>query len=131
MTPEAKFSRFIMQRVLAGTHAQRIETSTGSGIPDINVCYCGIELWIETKVATPTCRVLLRPFQWAWINRRVKELGRGYVVAEYLDTIRVWAFRDVRVVPHAEYLSVISDAKVFGKRDIVELRQHLFAPHTI
>ena len=31
-------------------HLQRIETGmTGSGVPDVNGCYAGVEFWLELK----------------------------------------------------------------------------------
>lgn len=33
-----------------GAHYLRIETSTGTGIPDINICFESQETWIECKI---------------------------------------------------------------------------------
>lgn len=62
-------------------HWQAIETgSTGKGIPDLNGCASGHELWIEMKKADHWA-VEIRPEQVAWIERRVRNGGRCFVAA--------------------------------------------------
>lgn len=111
MNPESKFSKKLIAKFPPGTHAQRIESSSGSGVPDINLCLDGHEFWIETKIQTPGGHVLLRPYQWAWISRRVAAVGRGYVVAESADSriVLIWHFGDIEVIQHGEYLRITSN----------------------
>ena len=52
-------------------HVQRIETTIGCGIPDVNACYLGIEAWIELKIVDPVIGILVRTAQWSWHNRRM------------------------------------------------------------
>ena len=61
-------------------HFQRIETgSTGLGIPDVNLCYRGAEVWVELKVTKGwTCD--LRPEQIAWHHRRTKADGKTFIL---------------------------------------------------
>lgn len=53
----------------------RIESTTGSGIPDLNGIHNGIEFWVELKIGTPR----LRPAQVAW-HTRAKAQGRRVFV---------------------------------------------------
>jgi hypothetical protein len=108
MNPESKFSRRLLSKFPMEAHIQRIETTTGSGVPDINVVYAGVEMWIETKVQTPAGHVLLRPFQWAWINKRFRSGGVGYVIAQKYDSKNIifWSFGAICVAQHGEYLRI-------------------------
>lgn len=110
MNPEAKLKRWVIGTLLAGGHCQTIETTTGSGIPDINVCYDGKEFWVETKIAMPTGAVLLRPFQHAWIRRRASFGGKVMVLAlePVTDTVWVWWAYDIVVESQGKYLKIIS-----------------------
>jgi hypothetical protein len=115
MHPEQKFSRKLLGMMPEGAHCQRIETSTGSGVPDINVVHNGNEFWIETKVQTPAGHVLLRPYQWSWLNRRKRAGGWGYVIAQSHENPReilFWGFHNVCIVQHGEYLRVTTTPTV-------------------
>lgn len=62
-------------------HWQSIETGgTGRGIPDLNACHNGREVWIELK-RVDGWQVKFRPEQVAWIERRARVGGRVYVMA--------------------------------------------------
>jgi len=62
-------------------HVQRIETgSTGQGIPDSNVCYLGVETWIELKVVKGR-KVDLSPEQVSWHHVRNRAGGRTWILA--------------------------------------------------
>lgn len=88
MTPEKQFS-VLVGRNIAG-HRQRIETVAGSGIPDLNMCYEGVEVWVETKVVHSKTMVEVRPSQVAWHLQRHMHGGRTFFM------IRV--FRDIMLV---------------------------------
>lgn len=67
----------------ASWHIQKIETSTGSGVPDLNVAIpdrvpqrCR-EMWIEMKNG-PNAHI--QPFQVAWWIRRLKAGGAIWVL---------------------------------------------------
>lgn len=63
------------------THYQRIETgSTGRGIPDLNICHAGREVWVELKIVQGR-RVELRPEQIAWHIRRHRSSGLPWILA--------------------------------------------------
>ncbi len=60
---------------------QRIETgSTGRGIPDVNICYKGSEVWIELKIVKGR-KVGLTSEQVAWHYRRARAGGVTWILA--------------------------------------------------
>lgn len=59
---------------------QRIENTTGGGVPDLNACFRGTEAWIELKVHVKG-NVVLRKEQYAWIYRRFIHEGNVMVIA--------------------------------------------------
>jgi hypothetical protein len=98
---------------------QRIETTTGAGVPDI---WCGFpsgnSCWIETKVVTHK-RVLLRKEQWAWMVKANNSNQVVLVVAfEPKDeTVLVYHNSSMRIERYTKYLSITSVPKLLvGKR---------------
>lgn len=68
-------------------HMQRIESSTGSGVPDIEGCWAGESFWIELKAVDvkPTkpgakAGVKIRPAQINWLERRWNVAGNAYIL---------------------------------------------------
>ena len=49
MGPEATTAKWFMSGLPEHWHAQRIETTTGRGVPDIELCANGRCCWIELK----------------------------------------------------------------------------------
>jgi hypothetical protein len=77
---EKTFSKWLVTTLRKqGWHVQRIETSTGSGVPDINCCKNGEEIWIETK-CMDSIYPTLRPMQWAWMQQRIAHYGACWVL---------------------------------------------------
>jgi hypothetical protein len=81
-------------------HFQRIETMTGAGIPDVNGCAHGRELWLEGKVAR-YCRTqeggdalcfTIRRSQLAWMTKRRQAGGLVwfYVAVPKSLATRIW-----------------------------------------
>jgi hypothetical protein len=64
---------------------QSIDVTSGRGVPDSNACYDGIELWIEHK-ATKGQRVIVRPEQVAWIERRLRHGGRVFIAVRRFNS---------------------------------------------
>jgi hypothetical protein len=87
--PESKFSQWLVSKVFFTAHCQRIETSTSSGVPDLNVVWREYEFWVETKI-TVGGKTTLRPYQWAWINRRTRAGGTVLIISEDDDYVHVW-----------------------------------------
>lgn len=96
----------LIQKYISGPMWQRIETGgTGRGIPDINGCLDGIEVWVENK-ATDGWTAGLRPEQVGWIDRRARAGGRVFVLVrrttvagprrgDAVDDLYLYAGRDV------------------------------------
>lgn len=76
MTPESKLWSAIGRKVEGDTC--RVENSTGSGMPDVNTCRKGIEVWIELKVMTGN-QFSLRHAQMNWARKRIRD-GQGRIV---------------------------------------------------
>lgn len=90
---ESEFNARLMKIFTdAKAHAQRIESSTASGIPDINVHYKTLEFWVECKILDGKHGPLLRPYQMAWILRRQKAAGIVYIFGydPKLQNVHIW-----------------------------------------
>jgi hypothetical protein len=71
--------RSLFREHLPRFHITAIETgSTGRGIPDLEYCFEGKTGWVELK-ATSGYAVDLRPEQVAWLLRRARAGGRGFL----------------------------------------------------
>lgn len=69
----------ILREFLPGPHWQRIETAlTGLGIPDMNACHGGREVWIELK-QTSGWKPAIRPEQGAWAWKRYHSGGHVFL----------------------------------------------------
>ena len=80
-TPEKKFYATIFSWLHFRGHLQRIETSTTSGVPDVNFCTSGIEVWMELKVCKDIEDLCIRKEQYAWCLRRSMAKGHVFIVA--------------------------------------------------
>ena len=128
MTPEQKFNRWLIDNVFFDMHYQRIESTSGSGIPDFNACWLGVEFWVESKVDEP----LLRPYQWSWINRRVRSSGKVLILVDCGSTIRMH-IPDFTATPSGKYMLVTSPFMHPPKSGVIvrrNLAQHLSIPMT-
>lgn len=105
-----------MESFLSGADACRIENTAGSGTPDINACYNGIELWIETKIMQPKGVVHIRPYQYAWIRRRVVSGGKVFILAYDPLSDNVYCYRGLGL-----------SAMMSTKKGHLEIRSHFFA----
>jgi Holliday junction resolvase len=96
---EKTFYKLFKKHLPSVADCQRIETgSTGLGIPDLNVCHKGREIWIELKIVKGR-RVKLSPEQIAWHHRRNRAGGETYIIARdkydgprkgKMDVIYIW-----------------------------------------
>jgi len=96
---ELNFSRTLVAALWQrGAHVQRIEDKLSQGIPDINMCVNGTELWIETKVFSWPKRyntniaITFQPFQLPWLRERISAGGRCLVVARERHNKLVFVF---------------------------------------
>jgi len=90
---EKKFWAYIRALLSCShVHMQRIETTTGPGVPDVNMCCNGVECWVELKCET-RYGVLLRPEQNVWLLRRAAHGGRAFVVARMRNNdVAIWKY---------------------------------------
>lgn len=126
MKPEANFKKWFIENLPPGWHGQTIETTTGRGIPDVNLCGSAngktVEFWLELKAAHP--RPLLRPEQFAWMMKRSACGGRVAVLHRQPDNL--WALhlptRWATQPLWTRYVEVISQpfATGHGVKGIVE-----------
>lgn len=115
MNPESKFSQWLIDKVLNQGHAQRIETTTTSGVPDINYATIDGECWIETKIAVGW-RVNLRPYQWAWICRR-RIYGRVFVIAETGVMIAIFNGKTLNATLSGDHMVITTGADLLINKD--------------
>ena len=99
MTPEQKFYYLIKDHIPG--HVNRIENSTGVGIPDVNFCFDGLETWLELKaninllvaeqevIDIPFGTKKLRDSQIIWHGQRTKAGGRVLVAIRDDSTIKI------------------------------------------
>lgn len=65
---------------------QRIESTTSSGIPDLNGIHNGIEFWVELKIGIPR----LRPAQVAWHTKAKAQGRRVFILSSYEEGYTLW-----------------------------------------
>ncbi len=83
MSSEAIFSKLLKKHMPIEAHWQRIETgSTGTGIPDVNVCHLGQDIWIVLKLVKGR-KVDLSPTQVAWLTKRSRVGGVTWIMARH------------------------------------------------
>lgn len=99
MNPEQKFY-YLIKDHLPG-HVNRIENSTGVGMPDVNFCFKGQETWLELKaniglltevnelIQIPFSSKRLRDSQIIWHGKRVLQGGRVLVAVRDGGTITI------------------------------------------
>ena len=124
MTPEQKFAQWVRE-AMQPCDWQRVE-SIGSGIPDVNLCVQGLDVWIELKVYTGG-RTLLRKEQVAWGIRRAIHGGNvGVASLHPSGEIHFWKFPDVNVIPYSKYCQ-ITTCPFIVVRDKQQFRSFLIA----
>ena len=78
--PEQEFWNRLRKHLPGFT--QRIETSTGNGVPDVYCCWKSKPFWLELKIWTPGTGILLRKEQWAWAKQHEIFGGHSFVLAQ-------------------------------------------------
>lgn len=120
-TPEQLANAWLKQKLPENYHVQRIETSTGSGVPDINMIVDGREVWMEVKAnqKTKAGYVRIRKEQYAWMKRRAMCGGVCVVVdreqeGKLTPSWSLWGIRrDTPVVPSSDGYVVIPKESEF------------------
>jgi len=77
-TNEAKLFA-LLKKHLQKVHFTRIESYTENGIPDVNACCNGKEIWIELKANTHK-DLGLSKWQKVWIAKRIKAGGTVFIM---------------------------------------------------
>lgn len=129
---EQEFYKYLKPKLIG--HVQRLESgSTAKGIPDLNICYAGCEVWVELKAGGK--EPLLRKEQYAWGIAGNQAGRRCFVLfCGDDDVIKLWKFPDMRVVAvgeSAKYVRIQSGPYVFTykKQNVTEfLITNLFTP---
>lgn len=133
MKQEDRFREWIRSNLPSDCHVQRIETVTSSGVPDLNLCWRGKEVWAELKVL-PHDNVLLRKEQYAWGIRRSKAGGNVIVLnlIEERDVLEVYRFDYIQVEPYSiKYVRIIHTPPVLvSKRNYRPIVEVIFFPFT-
>jgi len=69
----------LLKKHLKEVHFTRIESYTENGIPDVNACLNGKEIWIELKANTSK-DLGLSKWQRVWIAKRIKVGGTVFIM---------------------------------------------------
>ncbi len=75
-------------------HWSRIENIAGTGIPDLNGCYMGREVWVELKMFSGK-QIQVRSSQLVWMTKRIQVLLMARHPSE------IWMFEGHDVVSMA------------------------------
>ena len=69
----------LLKKHLKDVHFTRIESHTENGIPDVNACYNGKDIWVELK-ANNSKDLGLSKWQIVWIMKRLKVGGTVFII---------------------------------------------------
>ena len=90
MAKESQLWTLVKENLPKDAHVQRIETGlTGKGVPDLNYCQKGREIWIELKSIEGN-KSQLSSFQIAWLYNRTKAGGKCFVLIRKKKEIRLF-----------------------------------------
>lgn len=79
MSGEKEFRRWIVTNAGKEWMMQTIETSTGTGVPDLFMCVDGYQLWAELK-STSLTHCYMRISQWRWFCKLCARGGFGLLI---------------------------------------------------
>jgi len=102
-------------------HFVRIENAISVGVPDVNACHDGVEVWIELKTGSGNY-ISLRSSQLAWFIRRISVGGNLKVVYRVKDTIGVIKGQDLLAAKDTFKAVINSQIRV----DVREVTKTLF-----
>lgn len=102
-------------------HIQNIESeATAAGVPDINACKGGKEVWIELK-SGPLTKASIKPGQFVWHIKRAQAGGTTWVVQRLPNGVinifrgsRIKEFRDKpnAVAPDITFNSLVAQERI-------------------
>ena len=121
MPNEARFRRWLVKQAPKNSLIQTIETSTGTGVPDVFYCYKGRPCWIELK-DTEGAQCYMRTSQWIWFRKYLSSGGMGYLMIRRKDkTVDVY---DVKRLLIAASIENIKGEHITFKKDNDPLFTH-------
>lgn len=129
MNPEQAFWNSIRDKMPGFT--QRIETSTGNGVPDVYGCILSLSYWLELKVWTENVGILLRKEQWAWSRNLLRHnFQRIFVLVQLQDTklVMLLPVKDILVEAYGEsnkYVKIITPDLHLFTSEKVNLKETL------
>ena len=98
MPKESQFWALLKPHIPKEAHVQRIETGgTGRGVPDVNYCQQGREIWIELK-SIKGLKSELSPFQVAWIYNRVRSGGNCFVLIRKSKEVKLFQPKQLKEI---------------------------------
>mgnify|MGYP006280337633 CR=1 FL=1 len=113
MTPEAKFWNWMSSRFPANTHIVRIENASSRGTPDVNICLCGQDIWLELKIAKDNGDVLIRKEQRIFGLKRSMAGGKVFCIAlAHNELLCCWKY-PIETIKKDETYQLITDANCF------------------
>lgn len=121
MPNEARFRRWLVKQAPKNSLIQTIETSTGTGVPDVFYCYKGRPCWIELK-DTEGAQCYMRTSQWIWFRKYILSGGMGYLMIRRKDkTVDIY---DVKRLLIAASIENIKGEHITFKEDNDPLFTH-------
>lgn len=86
---EAQLSYYLKTRIPGDVRS--VECYNTSGMPDLNICLNGVEVWLELKLAIKGLPHI-RPLQYSWGMRRSYHKGRVFVVMLEGELLYTWRY---------------------------------------
>lgn len=121
MKPEKKFYNWLKTQ-LPG-HWQGLEALNAPGLPDVNVCYRGVEVWLELKSVYDSPSI--RPMQYAWGIKRSSQGGKVFVINECENDLYIWRY-PFEVIPRGKYVTPYKLENIIKRTNISLLCSLLF-----
>lgn len=88
MSGEKEFRKWIVMNAPKSWLLQSVETTTGTGVPDLFFCVHGYSGWMELK-STTAKDCYMRISQWRWFNKLTSRGGYGLLLIKRLKEKRV------------------------------------------
>ena len=109
-------------------HIQNIESeATSAGIPDINACKGGKDIWVELK-SGPLTKASIKPGQFIWHIKRNQAGGTTWLVQRTCKG-RICIFRGDRIKEFRENPNTVKPDIIFDSNEVsdrVEMFEYLF-----
>ena len=105
-------------------HIQLIESeATSAGVPDVNLCHNGIEVWVELKSGRLSTSSI-KPGQYMWHTKRQRANGNTWVVHRREDGF-INLYSGARIKEFLTDPNKVAPDKVFNS-SLVQERKNMF-----